>query len=245
MMSLRSLSRRLVLACACASFLVVGLGCWPWCGGRADEPAAKDNPGEEAEVAGKAKEAEWVSLFDGKSLGDWEVVAKEDFEMHGPVEVKDGMLVLKTGMPFTGIVRKGDFPTENYEIELEAMRVRGIDIFCGLTFPVGGEHVTLVLGGWGDSVVGLSSVDGMNASENQYVIIRGFENKKWYPLRVRVTGEKILAWLEGKQILDVPWAKHKFTVYPQLEIIRPLGFFSWDTEAALRNIRYRKLQGGD
>jgi len=197
-----------------------------------------------AEQGGKAAaKAKWISLFDGKRLGEWDVVKKDDFEMHGPVKVEKGSIVLGKGMMFTGIVRPGKFPTEGFEVEVEATRRQGFDIFCGLTFPVGKAHCTLVLGGWGDSVVGLSSIDGQNASDNQYVVIRGFKNKKWYRVRLRVTKAKILAWIDDKQILDVPRGKHKFTVYEELEVIRPLGFFTWDTEGALRNIRYRKLEG--
>ena len=37
----------------------------------------------------------------------------------------------------------------DYELRLEAKRVEGGDFFCGLTFPVGKEYCTLILGGWG------------------------------------------------------------------------------------------------
>ena len=200
--------------------------------------------GEKGPKAGKpAAKAKWISLFDGKKLGEWEIVKKDDFEMHGPVKVDKGCIVLGTGMSFTGIVRPGKFPTEGFEIEAEATRRQGVDIFCGLTFPVGKEHCTLVLGGWGDSVVGLSSIDDQNASDNQYVVIRGFKNKQWYRVRLRVTKTKILAWIDDKKIIEVPRGKHKFTVYEELKAICPVGFFSWETEGAVRKIRYRTLEG--
>jgi hypothetical protein len=152
---------------------------------------------------------------------------------------------MKTGMSFTGVVWEADFPKSNYEIEVEGKRINGVDIFLGRTFPVGGAHVTLVCGGWGDSVVGLSSIDDLNASDNEYVVIRGFDNGKWYHARVRVTDEKITVWLEKKKIIEVPVKKHKFTVYEELLVIRPLGFFTWETEGAVRNIRYRELKAGE
>ncbi|NQT86697.1 DUF1080 domain-containing protein [bacterium] len=183
----------------------------------------------------------WTSLFDGRALGDWAVVKKNAFDVHGHVEVKDGSIVMKTGIPYTGIVRAANFPKSNYEIEIEGTRLTGVEIFLGLTFPVGDAHVTLVCGGWGDSVVGLSNIDDLNANDNEYVVIRGFDNNKWVKARVRVTDEKVLVWIDEKKIIEVPVKKHKFTVYPDLLDIRPLGFFTWETEGAVRNIRYREL----
>lgn len=41
------------------------------------------------------------------------------------------------------------------------------EFFCGLTVPVrtGTECVSLIVGGWGGSLVGISSIDGLDASE--------------------------------------------------------------------------------
>ena len=46
---------------------------------------------------------------------------------------------------------------------------------------------------------------------------------------------------DEKQIIEVPVKKHKFTVFEELLDIRPVGFFTWETEGAVRNIRYREL----
>ena len=205
--------------------------------------AARSQGAEKGAAPGKpAPKPKWVSMFDGKKLGEWKILAKDDFEMHGAVEVKDGSIVLERGTSFTGIVRPGKFPTEGFEIELEAMRRVGVDIFCGLTFPVGKSHCTLVLGGWGDSVVGLSSIDDMNASDNEFMQMLSFKNNKWHRVHLRVTKAKVLVWINDKEVLDVPRAEHKFTVYEELKVARPLGFFTWETEGALRKIRYRTLE---
>ena len=58
----------------------------------------------------------------------------------------------------------------DYEVTLEAMRVDGNDFFCGMTFPAGKDPCTLIVGGWGGTVVGLSSINGMDASENETTI---------------------------------------------------------------------------
>src|SRR5437764_399632 len=81
-----------------------------------------------------AKQVEWHSLFDGKSLGKWK---PSEFATQGSVEVKDGQIILGFGDGCSGITWKDEFPKTNFEIRVEAMRVEGSDFFCGLTFPVG------------------------------------------------------------------------------------------------------------
>ena len=112
-------------------------------------------------AAEPTKEPPSKSLFDGKSLKGWK---KTQFGGEGKVEVKDGRIVLHSGGPMTGITWTEDFPKIDYEISLEAMRVDGSDFFCGLTFPVGDKPCSFIVGGWGGGVVGLSSIDGSDAS---------------------------------------------------------------------------------
>src|SRR5262245_26084250 len=73
----------------------------------------------------KPKEEKWNSLFDGKSLDGWKIT---DFGGQGDVEALDGRLVIETGSPTSGVTyAKKDFPKVDYEIRLEAMRVKGDD----------------------------------------------------------------------------------------------------------------------
>ena len=87
----------------------------------------------------------------------------------------------------SGVTWTKPFPKSNYEFRLEAMRVQGSDFFAGITFPVGGAHCSWINGGWGGMVVGLSSLDDMDASENDTGVSRIFESGRWYRLRLRVT----------------------------------------------------------
>jgi len=185
---------------------------------------------------------EWFSLFDGKTLKGWEVLKEDDFSLAGKVQVKDSAILLGEGVPFTGIVWDDEFPKENYEIVWEARRVGGIDIFASVTIPVGDAHVTFVSGGWGDSVVGLSSVDDLNASDNEWTKIMSFKNEQWYDFRIRVTPKKIEAWIDDKPVVECERGDHKFTVYPELALTRPLGFFSWSTTGAVRNLDMRRIK---
>lgn len=185
---------------------------------------------------------EWKSLFDGKQLGTWKVATRFDFINHGEVEVKDGNLVLGTGRPGTGVCYQGKFPKIDYEVELEAMRVEGDDFFCAMTFPVGGRAQSLIVGGWGGPVVGLSCIDDEPAAENETCQYIEFEKKKWYKIRLRVTEPKIEAWIDGKQVVDFEIGDHKLTIWFEQEAMLPLGIATWRTTGALRNIRLRSAE---
>jgi hypothetical protein len=183
-----------------------------------------------------------VSLFDGKTLKNWRVADTFEFEKHGKVEVRDGVLHLERGRTATGVTYTGKPPRSNYEISLEAQRTDGDDFFCGLTFPVGEEHCTLILGGWGGDVTGLSNVNAMSAEENTTTGYVDFKNGQWYKIRLRVTEETISAWVDKELILEQPREGRKFEVWWEQEPMRPLGIATWRTSAALRNVRLARLE---
>lgn len=183
-----------------------------------------------------------VALFDGKTLENWKIT---DFAGHGEVEVKKGELVLGFGESLTGVTWTGkDLPRENYEVQLEARRVDGNDFFCGLTFPVGKDPCSLIVGGWGGGVVGLSSLNGADASENPTTQYMEFENGRWYKIRLRVTPTHIRAWLDDKQIVDVDRREVTISIRAEVELSKPLGLAAWQTTAAIRNVTLQKLQEG-
>ena len=95
--------------------------------------------------------------------------------------------------------------------------------------------------GWGGSIVGLSNVDGFNASENETTKVMSFKDEQWYTVHLRVTSEKIEATIDGDLVVEQTREGHTFTIYDELQPIRPLGFFSWMTTAALRGIRVKRL----
>src|SRR5918993_2711163 len=184
-------------------------------------------------------ESGWQRLFDGKTLAGW---APTKFHGEGPVTVEDGRIVLAAGRDLTGITYTGrDRPTTNYELALEAMRVEGSDFFAGITFPVADSFCTLILGGWGGTVVGLSSIGGSDASENDTTQSIEFERGRWYRLRVQVTPGKIQAWLDDRQIINQDLKGRAIDIRIKMLPSKPLGIASWKTKSALRAIRLRRL----
>ncbi len=189
---------------------------------------------------GAAKADDWKPLFDGKSLGAWKIA---DFSGRGEVKVANGQIVLDAGNDITGVNYTGEVPKMNYEVELEAMKLQGSDFFTALTFPVADEHVTFVVGGWGGAVVGISSVNGDDASENETTQFVKFENNKWYKLRVRVTEKKIEAWIDDDQIVNLETADKKLGMRPgEIELSMPFGIATFRTAAALKGLRMRSVK---
>ena len=188
---------------------------------------------------GTNSEQAWRPLFDGKTLTNWQ---STKFVGEGAVKVENGQIILEAGRSLTGITWSGpELPTTNYEIALQAMRVEGSDFFAGVTFPVADSFCSLILGGWGGTVVGLSSINGMDASENETSQSVQFESGRWYSIRIRVTPATIEAWLDERQIINQSLKGNKIGTRFEVDLSRPLGVASWQTKAALRDLRLRRL----
>ena len=181
----------------------------------------------------------WQPLFNGQSLAGWKV---NNFGGDGEVTVDEGKILLGVGVTLTGIRYDKEVPKTNYEIRLEAMRTEGIDFFCGLTFPVADSHCSFIAAGWAGSVVGLSCIDGADASENETTKYMPFKNDRWYKIRVRVTPEKITAWIDDEQVVDQSIVGRRISLRAEVEDSRPLGIAAWQSAAALRNIELRSLE---
>jgi len=203
-------------------------------------PAVEPAPSEPSAPA-EPQVAE-SSLFDGKTLGHWQIT---DFGGQGDVYVKDGSIYLDMGNDMTGITWGAPLPFKtNYEITLEAMRVDGSDFFCGLTFPVGENFCSLVLGGWGGTLCGLSNIDYYDAANNETTRIVSFENGKWYHVRLHVRPNRIQAWLqeEGEEpLVDMDITDRKIDTRAEMDSCQPMGVATWQTGGAVRNIHMRKL----
>jgi len=191
-------------------------------------------PGTSSKKAETVQKLDSSYLFDGNTLNGWEIT---DFGTQGPVYVSGGRIILGMGDGGTGITWKKDFPRQNYMVTLEAMRVEGNDFFCGMTFPVGKDPCSLIVGGWGGMVVGLSSIDGMDASENETMTLKNFDKERWYRIILRVTEQTIEAWIDNEKVVDFTIGENNLSIRPEVELSKPFGIASWRTTAAIRNIR--------
>ena len=182
-----------------------------------------------------------TALFDGHSLHNWTTT---DFAGGLEAKVDKGAIQIEAGAELSGITwTNGSLPKSNYEIELDAMKVQGSDFFCGLTFPVKNSFCSLIMGGWGGSVVGLSSIDGMDASENETTKSLYLAPDKWYHVRVRVTDKKIETWLDGDLIIDVSIEGRQIAMrFGEIYRSKPLGIATYETSAAIKNIQLRLVK---
>jgi hypothetical protein len=193
-------------------------------------------------VAADQELGEEIKIFDGKTLQNWHIIDKFDFKEHGPVSVNDGVIRLARGQPATGIAWKKESPKSNYQISLVARRVEGNDFFCGLTFPVKDQFCTLILGGWGGQVVGLSNVDGNSAVENETTRSVEFKNGQWYRIKLKVADDAIRVWLDDDEIISLETQDHKFSVWWEQEPARPLGIVTWYTTAELKDLKMHRFR---
>jgi len=218
----------------CATLLAFTIGVTFICG-------CRTVPEQPAEDEKNAVADGWSSLFDGKTMNGWKAA---DFGGTGDeVSVEEGRLILDyASVDLSGVTWAGsELPDMDYEIRVVAMRMDGTDFFCGLTFPYKDSHCSLIVGGWGGSLIGISSFDDLDASENETTTVMDFENGRWYTVRVKVTENHIQAWIDDKQVVDAQPGERRVSVRVEVEASRPLGVAAWNTKAAIRSIELRNL----
>ena len=200
----------------------------------ADEKTSKEQPA----AATKAAAEEWQPLFNGKDLEGWKVT---NFGGEGDVLIEDGDVVITQGADLSGIHTEKKLPKSNYEVQFEAQREAGGDFFAGLTFPIRDSFCSLIIGGWGGGVCGISSLDGMDASENDTTSYQQFDKGRWYRIRLVVRDNHISAWIDDKQIVDVDTTDRRIGVRFEVERSKPFGFATYATTGRIRKARIRSL----
>lgn len=191
-------------------------------------------------------EREWIVLSPSPSP-PFQAVA---FGGAGEATITPESITLARGEPLTGIRFAGEFKTTDYEVEVEAARMGGNDFFCALTLPLGGSHATIVLGGWGGSLTGISCVDELDASSNPSKSFQRYERGVFYALRVAVTEKRLVATLRDTResssaaitLFDLDTSGHTFSLRPEVERCRPLGLATYNTTAVIRRIAWRDLE---
>lgn len=182
----------------------------------------------------------WQPLFEKSSLKGWKIT---NYGGEGEAEVVDGVLSLEQGVDLSGITTtRKDLLTDHYEVEFEARRTQGNDFFVGFTFPVRDSACTLICGGWGGGVCGISSIGLMDASENDTTSYSAFNNGQWYKVKLKVDGQKIEAWMDGKSLLDVELDDRDVDTRFEMDLSKPMGFATYQSTAEIRKARYRSLK---
>ena len=191
----------------------------------------------------QSKAGPWKPLFDGKTLAGWKATPFTD---QGTIKVENGAIVLGSGKPLTGINYTGSFPRIDYEIQFEAARIDGNDFFASLTVPFGDSYFTLVTGGWGGDIVGISSIGGWDASDNETRTYFTFDRERWYRFRLQVSAERIRTWIDEKQVIDVLIGGRPVSMRPgDIKLSEPFGFASYGTLGGIKKIEYRVLAAAE
>lgn len=225
-----------------AGFMVGGLcGCGKKETATHESPAPKAAPVVAAAPAAAATPTDAWVIMDTFAPGKWTAL-----EGAADVEWDEESRVLRIGIgtDLNGVRWTGPAPVTPYVVELEARRMSGSDFFCGLTFPVrtGSECVSLIVGGWGGNLVGISSIEGMDASENSTASQHEFEDGRWYRIRVEVRAEHLQTWIDDKQVIDAHTEEQKLSLRPgPIEECAPFGLATWQTKAEVRGVKWRKL----
>ncbi len=158
------------------------------------------------------------------------------------VEMRDDSIVLGFGNPLTGIHWPDGVPRNDYELQLTATRLDGTDFFCGLTFPVGDGALTLIVGGWGGALVGLSCLDGHDASDNETTRMMRFRKGQPVEVCLRVEASRVTVHLDDALVIDVDTAGRACTVRPEVAASEPLGIASFMTTSKISRPRIRRLR---
>ncbi len=90
-------------------------------------------------------------------------------------------------------------------------------------------------------MVGLSSIDGHDASENETTQYKKFESGQWYKIRLRVTPERIQAWIDDKVWVDQDIVGRKISTRGEVNLSKPFGISAYETRSALRKLQVRDL----
>lgn len=193
----------------------------------------------------ESKPQRW-EMLEAAMLPQWETVA---IEGAGKPQMGPGEFVLPEGAPMTAVRFGGweamGLPVVDYAIEYEAMRVAGQDFFGAVTFPIRSLKTcaTLVNGGWGGGLVGISNIDEQSANENATRSEHRFVNGQWYRFRLEVRSEEIKGWLDGRLIINASLKARTISLRAgDIEQCAPFGLATYGTTGKVRGLVVEALR---
>lgn len=200
--------------------------------------AACGAPGDGTRPAEPTQVAPWEVLFDGRDLSAWKAGVFGEFPEFDLAE--DGV-VIPQGVPLAGLTYQGTPPTPPFEAVFDVTKEFGADFFFSVTFPVRGEHLTLVLGGWGGVVCGLSCLDGEDASGNDTRTLKNFPDGSRYRVTLAVTDERVRVGLDGEPLIDADLRGRELELRPEVDPSVPFGVATFATQSILHGVSVRQL----
>ena len=103
--------------------------------------------------------------------------------------------------------------------------------------------MSLVVGGWGGGLVGISSIDHLDASENSTRGEMRFENGEWYRVRIEVREDDLRVWINDAPMVNTSIKSRHLGLRPgDIDRCVPLGFATWRTEGEIRAVRVSRLK---
>ena len=84
----------------------------------------------------------------------------------------------------------------------------------------------------------------MDASENNTSSYQRFKDNQWYKVKLRVTPKEIHVWVDGKEVINADIEGKKLGLRPgPIESYAPLSFTTYQTTAAIRNVKFTPIPG--
>ena len=154
---------------------------------------------------------------------------------------KTQLIEMAMGDPLTGIRWTGPLIRDHYELRLQARRVEGVDFFVAITFPLGEEHCSFVVGGWGGGILGISNIDGNDAANNETTQYKDFKTGQWYTFRVRVDKESVKCWIDDEEYVSVNRDDHSFDIRIEMDPCLPLGIANFQCVSEIKGVAIRNL----
>jgi hypothetical protein len=90
--------------------------------------------------------------------------------------------------------------------------------------------------------VGLSSINGADASRNETSFDRKFELGRYYLLRLRVTPDSISAWIDEEHVIEADIRGRNISLREgEIDRSIPFGIATFNTVGSIRKIEWRPL----
>ena len=191
----------------------------------------------------------WMNLLDAKCLEAWQAV--EVFPgpavegKPGTIRAEKGQLILERGEGWTGARWGGEFPTTNYEVEVEAQRMAGYGEFCNMALRAGMAYPFLKVGSFlqgGGHAVAFEQVDSKPARENATTTEVPLPSGQWHAVRVRVAGGRIEVSVNGRKVIELDDAARRLPGAAPPDSLWPFGICGWRVQTAIRSVRLRHLK---